>query len=395
MPNYPTDYETFSNNGAGIARGVTSMDNVAEFREVKVQTVSALTNADDTLTTTTAHGMATGTEVKFIDGTVGEATIVKGTTYYAIYNAATKFKIATTEANAIAGTAINLGVAETVHYYTPDGELTKLELSGVTNTINMFADASNDTIPATSTFAGFSMMAQIGNQITSLYDALDCKRLATAAKTYDTPALAALVSGATRIAHGFTSGTPISVTATAGGLTAGTTYYVVPIKGVGANAGDTITLNSHAIADDSPITITKVSAPCGLTVGTTYYSTGAAANTFTLLDAVGGVAVPLTDNADVYFTTDKAFAVGTTSTGEPINLSADADTKIYKVANVLTDAELSYIANMDSIQFNDLLKQAERFGYRLKKLVAQIENVNTTGTLGTSKYPSGQNNGYN
>jgi len=63
--------------------------------------------ATDTFTATSAHGLVTGDRIKLVSIT-GGAGLVAGTIYYVIVTAATTFKVATTLANALAGTAIDI-----------------------------------------------------------------------------------------------------------------------------------------------------------------------------------------------------------------------------------------------------------------------------------------------
>lgn len=65
--------------------------------------------ADDDITTSSAHGITTGAPLLFATATGTAPTgLTTGTTYYAIVTANNKFKFATSSANALAGTAINI-----------------------------------------------------------------------------------------------------------------------------------------------------------------------------------------------------------------------------------------------------------------------------------------------
>lgn len=64
----------------------------------------------DELTWASAHNCATGDMVSFSAGTM-PAPLVYGTTYYAIVSSGTVMKVATTRANALASTAIDLTTA--------------------------------------------------------------------------------------------------------------------------------------------------------------------------------------------------------------------------------------------------------------------------------------------
>jgi hypothetical protein len=66
-----------------------------------------VTNASNLFTTGINHGLSTGTEVR-LDGTTAPTGTSKGVTYYVIRQSATTFKLATTAANARAGTNLSI-----------------------------------------------------------------------------------------------------------------------------------------------------------------------------------------------------------------------------------------------------------------------------------------------
>jgi hypothetical protein len=59
-------------------------------------------------------------------------------------------------------------------------------------------------------------------------------------------------------------------------------------------AGDIITLNSHTLVNGNAIKFGGTAAPGGLTAGTTYYVVGAATNTFQVATSPGGSAIDIT-----------------------------------------------------------------------------------------------------
>lgn len=69
--------------------------------------------ANDTLTTATAHKLVTGTPVQVSTSSALPAGLAATTTYWAIVVDALNFKLATSRANAIAGTQIDITTAGT------------------------------------------------------------------------------------------------------------------------------------------------------------------------------------------------------------------------------------------------------------------------------------------
>ena len=96
---------------------------------------SSVTTATDTITTSGAHNLTTGDPIEFtLSGGVlptyldGPTTysLVAGTIYYAVVTGASTFKVATTKANALASTVLDLNGAGSgapiVHYYYTPGQ---------------------------------------------------------------------------------------------------------------------------------------------------------------------------------------------------------------------------------------------------------------------------------
>lgn len=70
---------------------------------------SSFSVANDDVTTTTAHGISTGCPLLFATVTGTAPTgLTTGTTYFAIVTSPVKFKLASSSANALAGTAVNI-----------------------------------------------------------------------------------------------------------------------------------------------------------------------------------------------------------------------------------------------------------------------------------------------
>jgi hypothetical protein len=62
------------------------------------------------------------------------------------------------------------------------------------------------------------------------------------------------------------------------------------------DTGDTVTLNSHGLANGTPVSFTVITTTTGISVNTTYYVISSATNTFQLSLTLGGSAVALTTN---------------------------------------------------------------------------------------------------
>jgi hypothetical protein len=89
---------------------VTAVDKAANTFSVAIpasQTVSAIDTGTEVFTVTSTTDFPTGTPVQIAQGTPASPLVV-GTTYYVINASATTLKLATTAANATAGTAINM-----------------------------------------------------------------------------------------------------------------------------------------------------------------------------------------------------------------------------------------------------------------------------------------------
>lgn len=80
----------------------------------------------DTVTFTTKHGLVTGDAVKFNKGSIAPTGLTDNTTYYAIVTSTTALKLATSLANANAGTAVDItGSGSGTHKLSPVANSTR------------------------------------------------------------------------------------------------------------------------------------------------------------------------------------------------------------------------------------------------------------------------------
>ena len=93
--------------GTAAANFVINWPNISQ--TTTQLTVSSVDTGADDVTTSTSHGLHTGQPIR-IDSDADDVPepLVEGTTYYAIYVDADELSFATTNANAVAGTAINI-----------------------------------------------------------------------------------------------------------------------------------------------------------------------------------------------------------------------------------------------------------------------------------------------
>lgn len=108
------DYSGQQTGGKGIRtfRNVGGFELIQEYPDMPTNNATALTgvtgaNAGD-LMTKASHGLVTGDPVTFVSGT-SFTGLTAGTKYFAIRASADTFQVATTYANAVAGTAVALG----------------------------------------------------------------------------------------------------------------------------------------------------------------------------------------------------------------------------------------------------------------------------------------------
>lgn len=105
------------------------------FNAVSTPAVCTMTIASPCVVTAVAHGILTGDAISFETSGALPTGLTAGTTYYAIYVSADTLNVATSYANALAGTALNtsgtqsgghtlrynpFGVADLTHFNVPD-----------------------------------------------------------------------------------------------------------------------------------------------------------------------------------------------------------------------------------------------------------------------------------
>lgn len=95
---------------------ITAVDKVLNTITFATNGTASVTSANvntatDVLTSSAAHGFATGTPVTLSAGGTAPTGLTSGTVYYVINTGASTFKLATTAANASAGTAIDITAA--------------------------------------------------------------------------------------------------------------------------------------------------------------------------------------------------------------------------------------------------------------------------------------------
>jgi hypothetical protein len=372
MPNYPTD---------NVLTSTLSINNVSDYREPKLQTVEVTTAANGVCTTAVAHGLQIHDTVIF---TATQGSIVLGTTYYVeTIPLSTTFTVEATIGGGTVGGAVG-----TSYYYTPNGTITGAELTGYTDTISDFADVwtnrlttavneNADVIPASSAVSGNSVLAKLAKEITLFYDVMNPSRLALAV-TGDN----ASDTFASTTAHGYSVGDALYFTATTGGMDLITPYYVIPFIGADIVNG-TITLANHTFSDNDHITVITGQ---GALVAGDYHVTNSAPGTFTLSILQGGVTVGGAIG-NITFTAEKFFNVSATTTGLKFANTGGAN-HTYLAADYLTSDDLKYIANAKSLKINDLQAQALKILFELKRLTAEVANINSVGALPEGMYPS-------
>ena len=278
----------------------------------------SLVNVGTETITCAAHECITGDPV-YLSGTTAPDGVALLTQYYAIVVDATNLRLATSVANAHAGTVILLGpgagASLSVHRgFTTPGNAIAITPAMVpppetgeqfTFTPTGGAASSTTELKLKQAFGG---LAEIG----STYDVPPYCELATlhGADFYRGRSSAGVsLPGrvACRSRFGY-AGAPIVFSAGAlpTGVTAGATYYITRYAGddevltvagwtdtraVAAwnDGADQLTVTAHGMLDDEPISFTGTLA-AGVTVGVTYYVLFVDANTIQLRDSLGGPA---------------------------------------------------------------------------------------------------------
>lgn len=97
-------------SGLRVFRGVGGFEAIYEYPNLPSNNIATgtFTAATTDICTKTAHGFATGDRVRVSSATTLPAGLSAATTYYVIKLTADTFKLATTDANATAGTAIDI-----------------------------------------------------------------------------------------------------------------------------------------------------------------------------------------------------------------------------------------------------------------------------------------------
>lgn len=179
-PAFGTDLKTIQNSAKKIAVG--AYDFSVDAVDVNF-TNASVSVTGDTITTSTVHGLKTGDTVVLTTAGTLPTGLSASTAYYVIKVSSTVFKLATTRANAFAGTAINItattgestvahvahkGIFGAINLLTqgtviPDGAvitrtfyqvLTTFTSATDSATIALAANAANDITTATAISAG-------------------------------------------------------------------------------------------------------------------------------------------------------------------------------------------------------------------------------------------------
>jgi len=96
-------------NALRVLRGIEGFDAIYEYPGFTGESAaSTFTAATTDICTDTAHGLKTGDKVRLTTTTTLPAGLSLATTYYVIYLSADTFSLATTDALAVAGTAVNI-----------------------------------------------------------------------------------------------------------------------------------------------------------------------------------------------------------------------------------------------------------------------------------------------
>jgi len=280
---------------------------------------TAVNTTADTITST-AHGLSTGAKLTY--GAAG-GTVLGGlsdaTAYYVIYVTANTFKLASSAANALAGTAI--------------------DLTGTGNSSQTF---QGDTATATVTVSANSVASITLTATGSGYTSVPAVTIAKSRLTVATANVATSnVELITYTSHGLSAGEAVkyfnSTGSAATGLANNTTYYVAS-AGLTANAfkvkaaNTTVAVTGVAISNSSggfTCTAADIAANDRITItgtlGGTGTITGYTSGTVYFVSAVSGAA-----NARTGFTlvNESTRAALTTTAGTPTGLTYTDETVI-------------------------------------------------------------------
>ena len=279
---------------------------------------TAVSTTADTITST-AHGLSTGTKVTYVAGGTVLGGLSNATAYYVIYVDVNTFKLASSAANALAGTAI--------------------DLTGTGNSSQTF---QGDTATATVTVSANSVASITLTATGSAYTSVPAVTIAKSRLTVATANVATSnVELITYTSHGLSAGEAVkyfnSTGSAAAGLANNTTYYVAS-AGLTANAfkvkaaNTTVTVTGVAISNSSggfSCTAADIAANDRITItgtlGGTGTITGYTSGTVYFVSAVSGAA-----NARTGFTlvNESTRAALTTTAGTPTGLTYTDETVI-------------------------------------------------------------------
>lgn len=293
---------------------------VAAPAAVTIATTAVSTTADTI--TVTNHGILTGTKLTY---SAASGTVLGGltdaTAYYAIFVDANTLKVASSLANAQAGTAI--------------------DLSGTGNSSQTF---TGDTATATATVSGGAVNAITVTGVGSAYLTVPAVTVALPKRTIPTASITASTDTIAYTTHGLVAGEAVKYFngggTTATGLTSGTTYYVAnagfttgafEVKAAattnsvvtplisGTGGAGTFSCTSGTLASGDRVTITGTNTGTGTITG---YASG---NTYKVSAVTGTspsvTAFTLTTEAGVAIATSAVSAAtftGLTFTGETV-----------------------------------------------------------------------------
>ena len=279
---------------------------------------TAVSTTADTITST-AHGLSTGAKLTYVAGGTVLGGLSDATAYYVIYVTVNTFKLASSAANALAGTAI--------------------DLTGTGNSSQTF---QGDTATATVTVSANSVASITLTATGSAYTSVPAVTIAKSRLTVATANVATSnVELITYTSHGLSAGEAVkyfnSTGSAATGLANNTTYYVAS-AGLTANAfkvkaaNTTVTVTGVAISNSSggfSCTAADIAANDRITItgtlGGTGTITGYTTGTVYFVSAVSGAA-----NARTGFTlvNESTRAALTTTAGTPTGLTYTAETVI-------------------------------------------------------------------
>jgi flagellin-like hook-associated protein FlgL len=283
--------------------------------------------ASNALQSTASHNFTTGEAILYTRSGVGSSDIgglSNNTTYYAIESTSNTFKLATTAANATAGTAVVItSPGSGTQSFTPVSDILSASNHGFSNTNPVVYSTSGAPIGGLANGATYYVRYINSNTFELAASPGGAKINHTSAGsgtqtfTYMPGTNAVTING-----HGFAANEPIVYSTTGtpiGGLTSGTTYYAIqdtantfklaaaangaaiPLTSPGTGTqsftpvSDALSANSHGFSNTNAVVYSTTGTPIGgLTNGTTYYARSVSANSFELAASPGGAKINLT-----------------------------------------------------------------------------------------------------